>query len=159
MDSATKTRSVATGMPDPLPKSVWKKPVSSLLSPTVLRVVLWISVAMVVLAIVLPLPSFDRAVLGVAWLGPVLWIPRQLERIARSAEEDRWARSRRYNRLRGVVSIFIDEVKRLNWLSVDAKRGLRDGTKVDGEMRVIEERLHNLVGEMKVVAGVADGEG
>lgn len=156
MDSATETPIVATGDVTTLPKSIWKRPVSSLLSPTVLRVVLWISVGMVVLSIVLPLPSFDRAVLGVAWLGPILWIPRQLERIARNAEADRWARSRRYNRLRGVVSIFIDEVKRLNWLSVDAKRGLREEAKVDSEMDLIEERLHFLIGEMRSVAGVSD---
>jgi len=158
MDSATKNQTVATGVPPALPKSVWKRPVSSLLSPTLLRIVLGISVGMVILAIVLPLPIVDRAVLGIAWLGPILWIPRQLERIARRADEDRWARSRRYHRLRGVISIFIDEVKRLNWLSVDAKRGLREESKVDGEMDVIQDRLHYLIGEMREAAGVSDGD-
>ncbi len=111
---------------------------------------------MVVLAIVMPLPGIERAILGVGWLAPIIWIPRQMERVARAAEEDRWARSRRYHRLRGAVSVFIDEVKRLNWLAVDASRGLREETKVQGEMDAIEDRLHGLVGEIRAAAGIVD---
>jgi len=60
---------------------------------------------------------------------------------------------RRYLKLRAKVQQMIDEVTRLNWTMVDGKRGLRPPDEVRKDADVIEERLVNIIKEIRESAG------
>lgn len=60
---------------------------------------------------------------------------------------------RRFTRLRSQVGQLLDEIRRLNWMAVDAKRGVRDRETATQEMDVIERRLKDLIEEIRSVAG------
>lgn len=61
---------------------------------------------------------------------------------------------RRFVRLRNTLERFIDEVRLLNRIAVDAQRGFRSRDSAELEMRQIESRLEALVKEFRSVAGV-----
>jgi hypothetical protein len=60
---------------------------------------------------------------------------------------------RRFTRLRAQVQQLLDEIRRLNWMAVDAERGFRSREKALQEMDMIEERLKNLIQEIRSTAG------
>ena len=67
-------------------------------------------------------------------------------------------RRRRYRKLRAQVELMLAEVRRLNWMAVDRDSGVRDRKEAVAEMDAIEERLRDLVSEIRRQAGVASDE-
>ena len=67
-------------------------------------------------------------------------------------------RRRRYRRLRAQVELLLAEVRRLNWMAVDRDSGVRDRKDAVAEMDAIEERMRDLVSEIRRQAGVASDE-
>ncbi len=67
-------------------------------------------------------------------------------------------RRRRYRKLRAQVELLLAEVRRLNWMAVDRDSGVRDRKEAVAEMDAIEERLRDLVSEIRRQAGVASDE-
>ncbi len=66
---------------------------------------------------------------------------------------------RRYLKLRAKVKQMIDEVTRLHWTIVDGRRGLKPASQVQKEADVIEQRLHDMIGELRESAGdIAPGK-
>lgn len=63
---------------------------------------------------------------------------------------------RRFIRLRANVDQFIDMVRRLHRVAVDAERGVRDRAAARSELDVIEQRLTLLVQEIRAAAGSDD---
>ncbi len=47
----------------------------------------------------------------------------------------------------------LEEIKRLNWLAVDADRGTRDRDELLREMDAIEDRLNGMIEGIREVAG------
>jgi len=47
----------------------------------------------------------------------------------------------------------LEEIKRLNWLAVDADRGVRDRDELLREMDAIEDRLNGMIEGIREVAG------
>ena len=76
---------------------------------------------------------------------------------SRSAHRDGSARSRFYHRrfirLRANVDEFIEMVRRLHRVAVDAERGVRDRVAARHELDLIEQRLTLLVQEIRAAAG------
>ena len=65
---------------------------------------------------------------------------------------------RRYPRLRAKVNLLLAEVRRLHWMAVDRDRGIRNQEEAVAEMDAIEERMGDLLGEIRHEAGVASDE-
>jgi hypothetical protein len=76
--------------------------------------------------------------------------PGELRGQLRHALEDR----RRYLPLRGVTDEILHNIRLLNQIAVEWRAGAADPEPAEGEMRRIEERLHELVGGLRSVAGV-----
>ncbi|MCA9738178.1 MAG: hypothetical protein R3E98_07250 [Gemmatimonadota bacterium] len=118
------------------------------------RLVLWAVVCAEVCALALPLHPFLRTVLGFMALAPLIWLASNLEPAQTSARRDAWERVRRFRRLRTLTQVFLEEVRRLNWLGVDARRGGHLALQAEREMQAIETRLHELIGQIRTAAGV-----
>ncbi len=56
-------------------------------------------------------------------------------------------------RLRSQVQQLLAEIRRLNWMAVDAERGFRSRKQATQEMDLIEERLKQLIAEVRGLAG------
>ncbi|MEZ4414988.1 MAG: hypothetical protein R3E10_04480 [Gemmatimonadota bacterium] len=122
------------------------------------RAILWTVVIVEAVALALPLPGFLRTVVGFTALAPLIWVAAGIQPAQRARTSDAWARARRFNRLRNLTVVFLEEVKRLNWLGVDAKRGGRDATRAEAEMAAIEHRMHELITQIRKAAGTEDGQ-
>ena len=75
----------------------------------------------------------------------------QLDKIAMEAAMPR--APRQFKELRRRTVGMVDEIKRLNWLAVDASNGVRNRDEIEVEMDVIEGRLQEMVGEIRQAAG------
>ena len=67
-------------------------------------------------------------------------------------------KQRRYPRMRARVKLLLAEVRRLNWMAVDGHRGFRERKDAVAEMDAIEERMKDLVSEIRAEAGVVSDE-
>ena len=66
---------------------------------------------------------------------------------------DRTVRHRRFGVLRSEVMQLLDVVRRLNWLTVDLERGVRNDDDVKGEIAAAERRLEEILAEIRIAAG------
>ena len=95
-----------------------------------------------------------RAGSCVALIAPMVWAavrltPLDARAVARSAPRP----PRRFSQLRTRVVGMLEEIKRLNWLAVDADRGTRDRDELLREMDAIEDRLNGMIEGIREVAG------
>ena len=67
-------------------------------------------------------------------------------------------RQRRYPKMRAKVKLFLAEVSRLHWMAVDGDRQFRNREEAVAEMDAIEERMRDLVTEIRREAGRASDE-
>lgn len=120
-----------------------------------LRLLLWIAVFVAFCAFALPLYPQTRLIVGALSLMPLMWVPGQLVRLAQERERaSQMLVRRKYMKLRSLTGVILDEVRRLNGLSVDVQRGVRDPETTEREVRAIETRLHSLVNDLRSAAGV-----
>jgi len=119
-----------------------------------LNVLLWGAVLVEFAALALVLTPKVRLIIGAAALVPLIWIPNRLAMLTAVRGEVQQAKSRRFFRLRRLTEVMLEEVRRLNGLSVDVRRGVRDIGKTENEIQGIESRLHSIVDELREVAGV-----
>ena len=66
---------------------------------------------------------------------------------------DRGIHHRRFGILRSEVVQLLDVVRRLNWLTVDLERGVRNEDDVKAEIAVAEQRLDEILSEIRGAAG------
>jgi hypothetical protein len=94
-----------------------------------------------------------RLSLGLLALALIVWMSGRLgvgDLVAQPADK---VHKRRFVRLRGQVQQLLDEIRRLNWMAVDAERGFRSREKALREMDSIEGRLKELIEEIRSTAG------
>ena len=77
-----------------------------------------------------------------------LGIPRMLNVLPAPTVRDR-----RFSVLRSEVMQLLDVVRRLNWLTVDLARGVRNEDDVKGEIALAERRLDEILIEIRSAAG------
>lgn len=70
---------------------------------------------------------------------------------------DRRIRDRRFGVLRSEVVQLLDVVRRLNWLWVDLKRGIRNADDVKAQIALAEQRLDEILAEVRAAAGRPTG--
>ncbi len=95
-----------------------------------------------------------RLTLGLLLLAPIVWASARLGvvELLTQSESDK-VHKRRFTRLRGQVQQLLDEIRRLNWMAVDAERGFRSREKAMLEMDVIEGRLKEIIAQIRSTAG------
>lgn len=113
--------------------------------------------AVVLYAVTGPLPRF---VLGMAIAVVAVVLTLSLARRGFGLEDEVAPGSRfhtrRFIRLRSYVEQFLEQVRHLHRLAVDADRGVRDRASADEEMDEIEQRLLTLVRDIRSAAGVEE---
>ena len=102
---------------------------------------------------------FFGLLLSLPIMWPVVWMTRQFGLIGKVTEivTDR-SRRRQFLKLRSITVQILEGIKRLNWLAVDAKRGLRKDEDIAADLKAVKRRLHELVDQMPAAAGVSEPE-
>ncbi|UCC71212.1 MAG: hypothetical protein JSV86_12555 [Gemmatimonadota bacterium] len=100
-----------------------------------------------------------RLSLGLLLLAPIVWASARLgvvELVTQSPSDK--VHKRRFVRLRAQVQQLLDEIRRLNWMAVDAERGFRSRETAAREMDKIEGRLKALIEDIRGTAGQMSAE-
>jgi hypothetical protein len=100
-----------------------------------------------------------RLSLGLLLLAPIVWSSARLgvvELVTQSPTDK--VHKRRFVQLRSQVGQLLDEIRRLNWMAVDAERGFRSREAALQEMDRIEGRLKELIEEIRDTAGQMSAE-
>ncbi len=95
-----------------------------------------------------------RLSLGLVLLGLIVWASGRLGVVELLSESpaDR-VYKRRFVMLRSQVKQLLAEIRRLNWMAVDAKRGFRSREAAMREMDGIEQRLKEIIHQIRTAAG------
>ena len=106
-----------------------------------------------------PVNPSQRVVVGLLLIPVILWTGIQLEAMAMVSTRDRWAsRGRVFRDLRSQVVLLLEQVRRLNWIAVDAERGFRDRDSAMREMDAIEDEIREIITDVRQAAGRANAE-
>lgn len=97
----------------------------------------------------------QRLAMGLVLLLPIVWMIARTRVLEAISDLPTVIRRRQYSEMRTHVVLFMDEVRRLNWMAVDGYRGFRSQDEAAKAMDAIEERLQQLVGEIRRTAGRA----
>lgn len=96
-----------------------------------------------------------RSGLGVALLAIIVWTSTQLPRAERASWTTPEGPRRRFHQLRSQTVQLLAEIRRLNGIAEDEKRGFRDQRTAELEMETIEARMRELLGGIRAAAGIA----
>ena len=99
-----------------------------------------------------------RAVVGVLLIFPIVWIVIRTNTVETISDIPDANKKRRFKGLRAQVVQLLDEIRRLNWLAVDAERGFRNRDAAMHEMDRIENRLKDIISEIRRTAGQSAAE-
>jgi len=94
-----------------------------------------------------------RAVLGVLLIFPIVWIVARTTTAETLSTVPVADKKRHFTGLRARVVQLLDEIRRLNWMAVDADRGFRNRDEATREMDRIEIRLKEIISEIRSTAG------
>ena len=67
-------------------------------------------------------------------------------------------RQRRHPKMRAQVKLLLAEISRLNGMALDGDRGFRNRKEAAAEMDAVEERMRDLVSQIRRLAGVVSDE-
>jgi predicted ferric reductase len=121
----------------------------------------FLAVALVANAAVIYFVNAPATRLGMALLllAIMMWLAARLGVVSRIAQSlSKGYKRRRYVKLRGVVDQFLEEVRRLNWAAAGAERGFRSQEEALKDLEAMENRLHNLVKQIRTSAGISTPE-
>lgn len=96
---------------------------------------------------------------GLFLLAPIVWSAARvgvMDLISQTPAER--VQKRRFVLLRSQVQQLLDEIRRLNWMAVDAERGFRNREAASREMDAIEGRLKALIEQIRSTAGQMSAE-
>ena len=106
-----------------------------------------------------PVDQASRVIIGLLLLPVILWAGVRIEAMAMIENQGRWpSRARVFRELRSQVTILLEQVRRLNWIAVDAERGFRDRDDAMSEMDAIEDGIRAMVSDLRRAAGKANAE-
>lgn len=99
-----------------------------------------------------------RAVLGVLLIFPIVWIVSRTTTPETFSDIPEADKKRHFKGLRARVAQLLDEIRRLNGMAVDADRGFRNRDEAMLEMDRIENRLKEIISEIRSAAGQSAAE-
>lgn len=100
-----------------------------------------------------PTDGTVRLWVGLLLIVPIAWIVARTGVVEMIAEFPDAVKKRRFTGLRKHVVQLLDEIRRLNWMAVDAERGFRNREEAMREMDAIEARLGGIISEIRQAAG------
>ena len=126
----------------------------SALSRTFYLAVLIVGVLLDAVVLYYPVDPTPRLIIGLLLIPIILWAALRLEVDGMLAPENRWAsRGRVFRELRSQVVLLLEQVRRLNWIAVDAERGFRNPDDAMREMDEIEDEIREIIGDVRRAAG------
>jgi hypothetical protein len=95
-----------------------------------------------------------RLIIGLLLLPIILWAGTRLEVQEILVAQDPPAfRGRVFRELRSQVVLLLEQVRRLNWIAVDAERGFRNRDEAMSEMDAIEDEIRVIITDVRAAAG------
>ena len=95
-----------------------------------------------------------RLIVGLLLLPIILWAGTRLEiQEALAAQGSPMSRGRVFRELRSQVVLLLEQVRRLNWIAVDAERGFRNRDEAMSEMDAIEDEIRMIITDVRAAAG------
>ena len=126
----------------------------SALSRTFYVAVLILSVLLDAVVLYYPVDPTPRLIIGLLLIPIILWAALRLEVDGMLAPQNRWAsRDRVFRELRSQVVLLLEQVRRLNWIAVDAERGFRNQDDATREMDEIENEIREIITDVRRAAG------
>ncbi len=131
--------------------------------PVILAVLFVAAVIIDGIVLYLVEPASTRLLLGLLVLLPIMWpvvwatrhfgvLGKVTQKVAAESHK------RRYKKLRSQVEQLLEEVKRLNWLAVDVKRGFRKEEETVAEVEAVKRRITEIVNKIPAAAGSAEND-
>lgn len=126
----------------------------SSLSRTFYIVVLVSGVLLDAAVLYFPVDAAPRLIIGLLLVPIILWSGIRLEVNSMLASQSRFgSRGRVFRELRSQVVLLLEQVRRLNWIAVDAERGFRNQEDAMREMDQIEDEIREIITDVRRVAG------
>ena len=101
-----------------------------------------------------PVEAAPRLIIGLLLVPIILWAGIRFEVTALMANQSHWAsRGRVFRELRSQVVLLLEQVRRLNWIAVDAERGFRNQDDAMREMDEIEGEIREIITDVRRAAG------
>ena len=126
----------------------------SALSRTFYVAVLILGVLLDAMILYFPVQTVPRLVIGLLLVPMILWAGIRLEVNEMAPSVRRWeSRGRVFRELRSQVSLLLEQVRRLNWIAVDAERGFRNPDDAMREMDEIEDEIREIITDVRRAAG------
>ncbi len=123
-------------------------------SRTVYLAVLVMAVLLDAVILYFPVNATQRLVVGLLLLPIILGAGVRFEVTTVLATSSVWAsRGRVFRELRSHVVLLLEQVRRLNWIAVDAERGFRNQEDATREMDEIEDEIREIITDVRRVAG------
>jgi hypothetical protein len=95
-----------------------------------------------------------RLIIGLLLVPIILWSGVRFEITAMDANQPRGApRGRVFRELRSQVALLLEQIRRLNWIAVDAERGFRNQDQALSEMDEIEDKIREIITDVRRAAG------
>ena len=106
-------------------------------------------------------PAGNRLLFGMLTLlpimWPVVWATGHFGYFGIAAKDlSDPSQRRKFLRLRALTAQLIENIRRLNWLSVDALRGLRRSEDIASDLDAVKRRLHEIVDRLPEAAGLSE---
>ena len=106
-----------------------------------------------------PIDATPRLIIGLLLVPIILGAGIRVEVNGMPANRNRWAsRGRVFRELRSQVVLLLEQVRRLNWIAVDAQRGFRNQDDATREMDKIEDEIREIVTDVRRAAGKPTGD-
>ena len=100
-----------------------------------------------------------RLGVGLLLIGVIMWTSAHLGIVEWvSVSVGRPFKRRQFHLLRSLVDQFISDVRRLNWMVIDAERGVRPKESMQSELDALEEELHQQVRRIRDACGKESAE-
>ena len=100
-----------------------------------------------------------RLVLGILLLAPIIFAGSRLGVVDHFLSVvSPTIHPRRHTRMRALVDHFLEEIRRLNSLAMDRRLGVRSPEKTDEMLDSLENKLVELVGQIRGAAGEVNDE-
>ena len=126
----------------------------SALSRTFYVAVLILGVLLDAVVLYFPVDAAPRLIIGLLLIPMILWAAIRLEIDEMPPSLRRWeSRGRIFRELRSQVTLLLEQVRRLNWIAVDAERGFRNQDDAMREMDEIEDEIREIITDVRRAAG------